>query len=237
MKACSLIGRWQKLRPAVFAASAVVALAAQVNEAHAQNCNIQPYGDIGSAWRALGGNASPLGCATEVETGGPDGFGRSQRFQHGQITWSAPSRGKHATLVAYQAGNAIELQWSGLEPFNYDFFIVRTDKNGQNIDQKDVKGERSAGWYVSRNLIPGGAYSFVVEGCDEVGVLGEGAKARCRQHWLNRVTVALTANPNKAAPTLPDPALRGQSCFINISCVADLITKAVQLGGAVIKLF
>jgi hypothetical protein len=204
--------------------------------APAYGCPIQPYGDIGAAWRAMG-NPNPLGCALEVETGGPDGYGRSQRFEHGQITWSSPSHGTHALLVAYQAGNTIELQWTGLEPYNYDFWIVRTDKNGQNIGQTDVKGERSAGWYVSRNISFEGAYSFVVEGCDEVGILGEGGVARCRQGWLNRVTINVVPNPIKASPTLPDPPARGQGCFVTPSCVFDLASKAISVGGTIIKLF
>jgi hypothetical protein len=228
---------------------AFMTLAVMGNNARAQNaslsahlrlirtaCQIQPYGDIGTAWRALPA-PNPLGCALEVETGGPDGYGRSQRFEHGQITWSAPQRGKHALLIAYQAGNGIELQWTGLEPFNYDFFIVRTDKNGQNILQQDVKGERSAGFYVSHNLSPGGVYSYVVEGCDEKGVLGEGELAGCRQGWLNRVTVQMGANPIKAAQTLPDPPLRGKSCAMTPSCVADTVSQAVKVGGAVVALF
>lgn len=198
--------------------------------------NAQPYGDIGRAWRSLP-QPNPLGCPLEAETGGTDGFGRSQRFAHGQVTWSAPSRGDHATLVAYQAGNAIELQWAGLEPRQYHFFIVRMDKNGQNVMQVDVRGEPSAGWYVARNLTPGATYSFVVEGCKEVGFFGTGAKSRCRQGWMNRVHVTMTANPAKPAPTLPDPPARGSSCFVQPDCVLKYAEKAFSVGATVIKAF
>ena len=117
------------------------------------------------------------------------------------------------------------------------FFIVRIDKNGQNIAQLDIKGEPSAGWFVARNLTPGATYSFVVEGCKEVGAFGEGAKSRCSQGWLNRVFVAMQPRPGKPGPTLPDPPARGTSCALRPACALDVINKAVSTGGTIIKLF
>jgi hypothetical protein len=204
--------------------------------AHAENCKIIPYGDIGKTWQSMP-SPNPFGCALEDEKPDPSGVGRTQHFQFGQITWSAPSRGNHAILAAYQAGNAIELQWAGLEPYHYDFFIARTDRNGTNIDQQDVKGGPSSGWFVLRNNLVGATYSFVVEGCDEKGILGEGQLAGCRQHWLNRADVTTVANPNKRAPTLPDAPKRGTSCFLKVDCIKSVVSEAVKAGTTVANLF
>ncbi len=175
---------------------------------------LRPYGLIGAAWSGIKGEMGPLGCPLTPEMNIPGGgTGRIQTFDYGQITWS-PNTGPKSVLVAYQAGNAIELVWVATDPFSYDFWIVRTDTANTNINQQDVKGNGNNGWFVFRNTQPGQTYSFIVEGCDEKGFLGEGQKAGCRQGWMNRVAVAIKPHPNKTAPTLADPPTRGKSCWV-----------------------
>ncbi|MDZ7963154.1 MAG: hypothetical protein RMY34_35760 [Aulosira sp. DedQUE10] len=204
---------------------------------YGRNNELKPYGDIGASWQALGGEQSPLGCPITPEINTTDGPGRIQSFQFGQMSWSGPKGlGNHPVLIAYQAGNAIEVIWAGTQPFNYDFWIVRTDSNGVNLEQKDIKTTRVDGWYVYRNTVPGQNYSFIVEGCDEVGILGEGGQAECRQGWMNRVAVTTQANnPKKTSATLPDPPKRGESCFINPKCIADVVKEAASVVSAVAK--
>jgi hypothetical protein len=180
--------------------------------------DIQPYGLIGAAWGGLGGPNSPLGKPVTPEQDVPGRPGRVQSFEHGQISWT-PNTGSASMLIAYQAGNAIEILWGGTEPYNYDFWMIRTDKDGYNISQKEVKGSRVSGWYVLRDPFPGARYSFVVQGCDEKGFLGEGQLAGCRQGWLNQVSVTLKGNPIKLSPTFPDPAVREDLCFTNWECL------------------
>lgn len=190
---------------------------------------LRPYGLIGAAWGAMGGEKGPLGHPLTPEMDIPGGgTGRIQTFDYGQIAWS-PNTGPRSVQVAYQAGDAIEFFWVATEPFNYDFWIVRTDTGGTNIDQKDVKGRRTDGWFVFRNALPGQTYSFIVEGCDEGDI--EGRVAKCRQGWMNRVAVTVKHSPNKTAPTLPDPPTRGKSCWIDLGCV----TRTVKEGADTIK--
>lgn len=201
------------LSPLTFLDSSQPALSVGCN--YGLNDQLKPYGDIGASWQALGGVNSPLGCPLTSEANAPDGPGRIQTFQFGQISWSAPKAGSHPILIAYQAGNAIEVIWAGTQPFNYDFWIVRTDSSGVNISQEDVGTRRTDGWYVWRNAIPGQNYSFIVEGCNERGigsVIGKGPK--CRQGWMNRVAVNMQPNPIQGTPTLPNPPGRNKSCFV-----------------------
>jgi len=187
------------------------------------NHALQPHGLIGQTWEKLGGEQSALGCPTtgEINSESP---GKVQSYQYGQISWSQ-GRGNHAILVAQQAGpKSVELFWFGVEPFNYDFWIVRTDTNGVNIDQEDVKVDRTNGYFVFRKAQLGETYSFVVEGCDEVGI-GEGAKARCRQHWLNRVAVKIQPSSHKKNPTFADPPKRGTACWLDLNCIKNAVKE------------
>jgi hypothetical protein len=190
-----------------------------------------PHGDIGKAWERLGRESgSGLGCPISGEMKAADGAGVVQAFQFGEISWSH-GRGDHPTLIARQAGlNAIELLWSGVEPFNYDFWIVRTDHDNANVAQEDIKTDRTNGYYVFRRAVVGGNYSFVVEGCDEVDI--EGRKARCRQGWLNRVAVKMQAEPSLKHPTFNDPPKRGTPCWNDENC----IKHTVQFGVDIVKI-
>jgi len=203
---------------------------------YGRNNELQPYGDIGVSWRALGGENSPMGCPVTPEVNPSDGQGRIQTFEFGQVSWSATKGlGNHPVLIVYQAGNAIELLWAGTQPFNYDFWIVRTDSDGVNIRQEDVKTSRTEGFYVFRDVTPGQNYSFVVEGCDEVGIFGVGAKARCRQGWMNRVFITIKPNPNKRVATLPNPPARGESCFLDLKCIEDTFKQGWEIVGPIVK--
>jgi len=198
------------------------------------NNSLHPVGDIGTVYDRMGGAVgSGLGCPLTPEVNAGDGAGRIQTFEHGQISWS-PDRGQHPVLVARQAGNTVELMWAGVQPYHYDFWIVRTDRDGVNIDQRDIKVGPSDGYFVLRNALPGATYSFVVEGCDEMDVTGR--KARCRQGWLRRVTVPMKPNPLLAGSVFNDPPARGTSCFIDAKCVTDAVKDGLAVVGAVVAL-
>jgi hypothetical protein len=187
------------------------------------SCDIDTAGDIGATWHALGGAESPLGCPTSPEINEAGMAGRIQSFEFGQISWS-PDRGEHPILVAQQAGaSSIELMWFGVHPFNYDFWIVRTDSDGAHIDQQDVKAEREGGYFVFRRALVGKSYSFVVEGCDERDSAGH--YSVCRQGWLHGVAVLMKPHPRKAAPTLNDPPGRDTSCWTSLPCIGRTIKK------------
>ena len=191
-----------------------------------------PYGLIGAAWGGLGGPLSPLGKPLSPEQGIPDRPGRIQSFEHGQISWT-PGKGNSALLIAYQAGNSVEIFWGGTEPYNYDFWQVRTDSNGANISQNEVRATRTSGWFIQRNTLPGKAYTFLVEGCDEKGIFGPGALAGCRQGWMIPVSVTITSNPIKTAATFADPLPRESLCWTDAKClkgVWDTVAPYLKIG-------
>ena len=111
-----------------------------------------------------------LGCPTGPEIDHPDGNGgRYQTFEYGAMAYS-PTTGPKSVQVGYSHGLALSLDWSTTDPFSYDRFTVRYDKDGQNLGQDDVDPQtlpNSGGWwdYHSGPLAPG-LYRLVVEGCD-----------------------------------------------------------------------
>jgi hypothetical protein len=114
-----------------------------------------------------------LGCATSVEMDHPDGGGRYQTFEHGAMAYS-PNTGPRSVQIGYAVrGPSIGLKWSSTDPFTYDKFVVRVDRDGTNIGQDDVSQQslpNNAGrwqWsWADGTLVPG-TYRLVVEGCDE----------------------------------------------------------------------
>jgi len=133
-------------------------------------------------------NAHGLGCPVTQEY--PDGNGRYQEFEHGAMVWS-PNIGPRAVLVAYAQDGTVYFNWGPTDPYNYDKWIVRYDRNGINIGQDDVCEPPSClshltMGYWSRNLGPG-RYRLVVEGCDE-GSTGDNT---CRQGWSQSVELTV----------------------------------------------
>jgi uncharacterized protein with LGFP repeats/glucose/arabinose dehydrogenase len=64
-------------------------------------------GEIYLAWRALGGEAGPLGYPTTDGTGTPDGQGRFNHFEGGSVYW-------HPDTGAYEVRGAIKGVWSAM---------------------------------------------------------------------------------------------------------------------------
>jgi hypothetical protein len=107
-----------------------------------------------------------------------------QSFERGQIAWS-PDTGSGSSQVAWHEKSLIHFTWGPTDPFAYDRFLVRLDRDGVNVTQMDVSGSRAQGQYDYKALSPG-LYRLVVEGCD--GDHG----STCRQGWTNPVYIRLT---------------------------------------------
>lgn len=154
----------------------VVTAVGTVSTPAAAACGITPYGLIGNKWYAMGGEGSAFGCATEAEHDIPGRRGRMQNFQFGQITWS-PDQGPNMVVAVWSISTRVFVDWGPTDPLNYDFFIVRWDRNGQNVGQIDIEnGPRTYGSF-SFDAAEGWS-SVVVEGCDD-GTFG----STCRQGW------------------------------------------------------
>lgn len=161
-------------------------------------------GLIGDKWRALGAERGPLGPpSTNDEESVPGRNGRKRRFWYGEISWS-PDQGPNMVVAGWKATSTsgsqyivtATLDWGTTSPFNYDFFIVRWDRNGANIGQQDIRGgPRDHGRFSTQlpnsggpNLPPSGDFSFEVEGCDGSTFGG----ATCRQGWAIPVNLTVT---------------------------------------------
>ncbi|MFE0105966.1 LGFP repeat-containing protein [Streptomyces sp. NPDC059009] len=141
--------------------------------------NYQVGGLIGDKWWSLGGEGGVLGCPTSPELDTPGRAGKYQTFLHGGISWS-PDQGEKMMVAAYQQGQSIKVDWGPTNPFKYNKFIVRWDRNGENIGQQDVfpGGGSTSGSHTFG--IPGpGTYDVIVEGCDYDPWSG----SECRQGW------------------------------------------------------
>ncbi len=113
-----------------------------------------------------------LGCPNSPEGNHPDGGGgRYQTFVYGAMAYS-PGTGPNSVQIGYSGAGGLGLNWSTTEPFTYNKFVVRYDRDGANVGQDDI-GQQSipnnAGSWAWGNvngpLVPG-LYRLVVEGCD-----------------------------------------------------------------------
>src|SRR5262245_41809747 len=103
---------------------------AQGNQVSARPCQHGTNGAIGDRYRTLGGSDGPLGCPTNDEENHPEGQGRRQNFEHGQMVWMPDANNRAPAVVAvWLAGNTITVDWVITGHYNYDFFIVRWDEN------------------------------------------------------------------------------------------------------------
>lgn len=180
---CAIVG----LTAAVLTMPAMASAAPSTPAAVAApaDCPITPYGLIGDKWWQMGGVNSPLGCAAEQEHDVAGRHGRAQQFAHGGIVWS-PDQGSGMILAAYQSGHVINIQWGPTNPFSYNKYIVRWDRNGGNIGQQDVlPGSVTTGGGYTIGLPGPGRYDVVVEGCDYDPWSG----STCRQGWTIPATV------------------------------------------------
>lgn len=145
-------------------------------------CARSTVGLISEAWLAHGGAAGWLGCPVSDELESSEGNGRFQQFERGTIAWSRPQ--KLVTVATYsKSANGIVIEWRITDQYNYDFFIVRWDRDGQNVGQHDVNSEDTNATRTSGNwTVPSdrpGKYRIVIEGCDGSFL----SSSRCRQSW------------------------------------------------------
>ena len=111
-----------------------------------------------------------------------DGLQAADRFIGiGQIVWS-PDQGPNMVVAVYvrPGTRLVTIDWGPTTPYNYDLFIVRWDRDGNNVGQDDIRsGNRTAG--VHQVTVPNdpGTYAFMVEGCD-AHTFGS---TDCKQGW------------------------------------------------------
>ncbi len=126
-----------------------------------------PFGLIGNTWRTVdryqaGGVVKDrIGCPIEPEHGVPGLNGRLQTFQNGQIAWT-PDQGPSMTIWAIRDKAHFRVQWSTNDSWTYDSYLIRWDRDGQNIGQRDISGTYN-GWWDFDFDTPG-RYTFIVEG-------------------------------------------------------------------------
>jgi hypothetical protein len=146
-------------------------------------------GLIAAKYKALGGSAGPLGRPTSKEMDSKEGKGRYQTFEHGVIGVT-PSTGPKSVQALYAKDFELVFEWGDTSPFNYDYFIVSCERNGQLVVQPDVKGgPRTSGKWVTRPSAPG-RYRLVVEGRDTH--IGGG---KSRQGWSNALYLDFVPPP------------------------------------------
>ena len=125
-------------------------------------------GLIREEWTRLGLENGILGCPLEPEQNvGDDSF--VQEFERGKVAWSAPQK---MLLNAHYSKSSpdIVVEWRIVDEFSYDFFIVRFDKNGSNIGQRDLDeddaGMSSTSGTSSMTPEGVGTFSIIVQGCE-----------------------------------------------------------------------
>jgi hypothetical protein len=158
------------------------------------------YGLIGARYVALGGSSGPLGCPLTDEANTPDGQGRFNDFEQGEIVWSPKQTGSGNVVSAFwqQKSGApndanyslITVQWGDMWPYHYDKFLVRPKASNPGIsvpDQfPDINIPGSSGSFSFANVC-GSTYSIVVKGCDDHGVFG----STCNQDWSTPVNISV----------------------------------------------
>jgi hypothetical protein len=142
------------------------------------------------------GPDGPFGCPTFAEQNDPNGPGRIQFFEHGQILWSPDQKLITGAFVDPFEGPRIYYNWQVRDQFNYDFFIIHWDKmtmDGTVLDtkQQDVEANtpamRTSGRY---SIQPDNfeTYRITVEGCDHVP-FPPFQPAKCRQKWSDPTVI------------------------------------------------
>ena len=144
-------------------------------------CRHAVIGLIREEWTRLGLENGILGCPLEPEQNVGDGS-FVQEFERGKVALSAPQK---MLLSAHYSKSSpdIVVEWRIVDEFSYDFFIVRFDKNGSNIGQRDLDeddaGMSSTSGTYSMTPEGVGTFSIIVEGC-ESGFL---SSSDCDQSW------------------------------------------------------
>jgi len=164
-------------------------------------------------WNALSADQGPLGCAVNDAHAPSEGDGLVQDFERGEMMWSpktADRSDKYVQTAYVNFDRDIVFEWGDTDPFHYDFFNVRWDKDGTNLGQHAVQSDdanaspRNGGWKVPSS--GSGRYRIVVEGCDG-HFLGS---STCRQGWSNPIFIELP---------LPNSCLSAQGdwTFVDLS--------------------
>lgn len=157
------------------------------------------YGLIGDAYtKQFGGSDGPMGCPVAAQKAHPEGPGAVQYFEHGQIVWS-PNTGPNSLQAAWLEAQTLHISWGVTDPFGYDRFLVRWDRDGVNQGQMDAGGSRNNGRRDIK-LTSAGVYRVVIEGCD--GDHG----STCRQGWSEPVYVVV-----------PPQAFTSKICNVEVS--------------------
>jgi hypothetical protein len=141
----------------VFAAALAAGFAGPAAAAECPGAPV-PYGLIGNTWSV---QKYRLGCPIEPEHDVPGRKGRLQTFQNGQIAW-VPDQGPSMTIWAIRTKAHFRVEWNTNDNWSYDKYLIRWDRNGQNLGQRDISGTIN-GWWDFDFDTPG-TYTFIVEG-------------------------------------------------------------------------
>lgn len=112
------------------------AIAANRRATGPEPCTAPVYGLIGNRWNSLGGRQGKLGCPLSPEHDAGQG-GRVQRFERGSIVWS-PRQGHSMVVSGYETQGSVVLEWGPTDPHAYSRFLVRWDRDGRNLGQRQV---------------------------------------------------------------------------------------------------
>jgi len=135
-------------------------------------------------WRSTGGEGA-FGCPVIKSQTGP-----VANFKYGAIRHSPNFGAKNLVVSAYYkwtqdrsgTSGAIHVQWYDMAPFHYDEFLIRWDRNGQNVGQAETDFGGSQGrWTIPIDRV--GSYRVIVEGCD-----GKSSHS-CKQCWTEDLFV------------------------------------------------
>lgn len=141
--------------------AAVLGSAASMAAAQCPAGSPTPYGLIGDTWQSYFVQ-SAIGCPIEPEHDVPGRRGRLQTFANGQIAWT-PDQGPKMTIWAIRNKAHFRVQWDSNDPtWSYDKYLIRWDRNGKNMGQRDISGTRNGWW--DFDFTDPGVYTFIVEG-------------------------------------------------------------------------
>ena len=161
----------------------------------------RPAGEIAVGWAWAGGGDGYLGCPTGAVQPVSGRRGSLATFEGGSVVWS-PDQGDRMTVAAFQRWDKLAVEWGVTEPYGYDKFIVRWDRNGRNVGQEDVNvGGDGGSW---EKKVPPGNYTVVVEGCDRRGIP---KRSVCKQGFTIPAPVTIGADPRGTRVPLPDLSL------------------------------
>jgi len=157
------------LRHTWWALAFVLFIIPGINPALAKTCPPHAvYGDIAAFYHKLGGSDGALGCPTSDEM--PNGSGRSNTFDNGEIVWSPNSGGgKHLTIAAWSNNGSgpITVQWTG---YGLNETLVRWNLNGANVGQGTYPNGAPGSYGVesgSISVAAAGVYEIITEECDK----------------------------------------------------------------------